>query len=165
MGVIKYKNIEIFNGPIANVDFIPGWDNDMQTYYPHIYITINDNGAITRKTIHLEENSQKEYLQVTIDPADAGALLKHDKRVEAIRRKALEEKLLKTIEKDKMLKIIAGRKIPKGSAGVCFWVGDTLYGKNVGIMIDGKKVFTSIRNVEVCLDIVGSLIDNVMNEV
>lgn len=56
----------------------------------------------------------------------------------------------KTVEKGKLIRVVKGRKIKKGSLGYCFWIGQTPYGVSVGFQHeDGYKEFTSVKNVEV----------------
>lgn len=47
------------------------------------------------------------------------------------------------------IKVVRGRKVPLGTEGVCFWVGDSRYGARVGFKgDDGKTYFTALKNVE-----------------
>jgi hypothetical protein len=50
----------------------------------------------------------------------------------------------------KMLKVVKGRKVPKGTTGECIWIGDGRWGKRVGIKdAAGTAHWTAIANVEV----------------
>lgn len=54
------------------------------------------------------------------------------------------------IGRNKMLRVVAGRKIAKGTEAQCFWYGETRWGFSVGLqMADGSRQFTSASNVEV----------------
>jgi hypothetical protein len=45
--------------------------------------------------------------------------------------------------------VARGRKVKKGTEGLCFWCGESQYGKRVGIKTDsGEKVFTALENVD-----------------
>ena len=50
----------------------------------------------------------------------------------------------------KVLKVVRGRKVSIGTMGTCFWVGDSRWGKRVGIKdAAGTVHWTAISNVEV----------------
>jgi hypothetical protein len=56
----------------------------------------------------------------------------------------------KTIRKYKEVKVVCGRKVPIGTVGRVFWIGQTQFGQKVGIeTASGQRHFTSINNVEV----------------
>jgi hypothetical protein len=48
---------------------------------------------------------------------------------------------------DMMAEVVKGRKIKIGTVGRIFWVGDTRYGRSVGIEVEGNKMFTSAKNI------------------
>lgn len=53
------------------------------------------------------------------------------------------------VRKGAKVKVVRGRKVPIGFAGVVIWVGDAKYGVRVGIKrADGEVAFTAIGNVE-----------------
>lgn len=60
----------------------------------------------------------------------------------------------KEVTKGTLVRVIKGRKIPQGSSGVCFWVGEVLNRytlkceDRVGVEIDGEKVFLPLEYVE-----------------
>jgi hypothetical protein len=57
---------------------------------------------------------------------------------------------LSRIEKNKTVTVVRGRKVPIGTRGQVFWIGNNGYGESVGIIAaDGSKHFTAIGNVEV----------------
>lgn len=65
-------------------------------------------------------------------------------------RKYRAEQELKTPRRGKVVRVVRGRKIPKGTEGRVFWYGRNNYGWGVGIeLADGSKVFTNPNNVEV----------------
>jgi len=60
----------------------------------------------------------------------------------------------KAIRKFKEVKVIRGRKVPIGTAGRVFWIGEKRFGtlmtKTVGIeTASGQRYFTAINNLEV----------------
>ncbi len=52
------------------------------------------------------------------------------------------------IRKGVTVEVIKGRKIPIGTRGVAFWVGEGGYGERVGMMVEGEKVYTALTNVK-----------------
>lgn len=64
-------------------------------------------------------------------------------------RKAEAERLARTPDKGKTIRVVRGRKVPVGTEGLCFWIGPSQFGVRVGIESDGAKYFTAIQNVEV----------------
>lgn len=68
--------------------------------------------------------------------------------VESIRSSDIQK--AQTVEKGKLIRVVRGRKIAKGTVGYCFWVGRTNFGVSVGIQHeDGFREFTALKNVEV----------------
>lgn len=64
--------------------------------------------------------------------------------------RALEaERLAGLPSKGKTVKVVKGRKIPKGTVAEVFWYGETAYGWRVGLEFEGKREFTAAHNVEV----------------
>lgn len=54
------------------------------------------------------------------------------------------------VEKGKRVVVVRGRKVAKGTTGVCIWVGSGTYGDRVGIKDDAGEVhWTALTNVEV----------------
>ncbi len=59
---------------------------------------------------------------------------------------------LKTVRKGSDVKVVRGRKVPVGTTGKVFWIGDTAYGVRVGINTSGgETVWTAVTNVEVVI--------------
>lgn len=55
-------------------------------------------------------------------------------------------------EKGKVIKVVKGRKVAKGTTGVCIWRGRSDYGERVGLKTESGEVFwTALSNVEVVL--------------
>lgn len=74
----------------------------------------------------------------------------------AARAKSAEDaraaRIAATPAKGKTLKVVAGRKVPKGTLGVCIWAGTTRYGERVGLKdADGEVFWTAAKNVAVVL--------------
>lgn len=54
------------------------------------------------------------------------------------------------VRKGKRVVVTAGRKVPKGTEGVVFWIGSGQWGTRVGFNTDdGETVWTALSNVEV----------------
>lgn len=76
-------------------------------------------------------------------------------RINKIRREELiaqrkyeHEQELLIPRRGKVVRVVKGRKVPKGTEGRVFWYGTTQYGRSVGIELnDGTKVFTAEYNV------------------
>lgn len=54
------------------------------------------------------------------------------------------------VERGKQVVVFKGRKVPKGTTGECFWIGDKGWGLNVGIRdASGNVHWTAASNVKV----------------
>ena len=59
-----------------------------------------------------------------------------------------------TPDKGKLVKVFKGRKVPIGTTGRIFWIGDGTYGERVGIKDDkGETHWTASSNIEVIEDV------------
>lgn len=52
------------------------------------------------------------------------------------------------IVKGQTVTVVKGRKVPKGTTGIVFWVGENQWGPQVGFKADGETYFTALGNVE-----------------
>ena len=54
------------------------------------------------------------------------------------------------VNKGDKIKVVRGVKVPKGTTGVAFWVGETKYGTRIGFKNDanGETLWTAASNVE-----------------
>jgi hypothetical protein len=69
--------------------------------------------------------------------------------LEARRARAIAAAEAKAVRKGRRCKVVRGRKVPKGTEGVCIWVGDGHYGERCGIKDDSGTVhWTASKNVE-----------------
>ena len=60
------------------------------------------------------------------------------------------ESRLWVMEKGTPLRVVRGRKVPVGTRGRCFWIGETKYGTRVGLNdAEGTTHWTARGNVEV----------------
>lgn len=97
-----------------------------------------NNRAVIDATPEIEQK-YKEYQEI--------------KRQEYLKKLAEQEAL--EVTKGKKLQVIKGRKILHGTIGICFWAGETRFGRSVGLQLaNGEKVFTAEKNVEIYKEVV-----------
>jgi hypothetical protein len=66
------------------------------------------------------------------------------------RRQEIEEEGANRPKVGRYVRVFKGRKVPVGTEGFVFWSGSNQWGESVGIeTADGKRVFTSVKNVQV----------------
>lgn len=99
------------------------------------------------------------YSEVDATPEMITAYLSHVASVQALKeessRVAQAARRAKEIETERLapkrgrtIKVVKGRKVPIGTSGVCFWVGDGAYGTRVGFKDDaGVTHWTAATNV------------------
>lgn len=118
-----------------------------------------------------EENSQR-FNHAKVDaPAELisayhAAVAAQRKQREDAERAYREAQARSRIEKGKIVKVVKGRKVPRGTVGMVFWEGNNGWGPMVGIALSPKKgpvtgkngktynsytsvVFVAVNNVEV----------------
>ena len=72
----------------------------------------------------------------------------------AVRAKADREREAKAVRKGRHVRVVRGRKVPKGTEGVCIWVGDGTWGERCGIKdAAGVVHWTASKNVEAIDDV------------
>ncbi len=68
---------------------------------------------------------------------------------EAARWEAIRMAEAKQPRKGRIIKVVKGRKVPKGTTGVCIWIGQGDWGTRVGLKTeDGTVYWTAASNVE-----------------
>lgn len=68
---------------------------------------------------------------------------------EAARYAAIEAARAKEPRRGRTIKVVKGRKVPKGTTGVCIWIGEGDWGTRVGLKTeDGTVYWTAASNVE-----------------
>lgn len=68
-----------------------------------------------------------------------------------LRRKSYEEhqaKLARMPQKGKKVRVFKGRKVPIGTVGECFWIGNSKYGQRLGMKVAGETVWVDADNCE-----------------
>lgn len=153
MGRIKFKELLIYEGPLAEFRVHSNWCNSMAEYYPYISIAFvngsgsgsNSNEDIKWARIMADEFvslEQEKLFSVELDQTqvdDLNRILKANR----------EKEETQTIRLHKLVKVVRGRKVPIGTEGEVFWLGDNGFGMTVGLRLRcGKKIFTAMKNVE-----------------
>jgi hypothetical protein len=61
----------------------------------------------------------------------------------------LDDSTRETVQKCDDVVVFKGRKVPVGTEGRVFWMGNNGWGMSVGIeTLDGDRVFTALSNVQ-----------------
>ncbi len=82
----------------------------------------------------------------------AKAIARNEKAAREAHSKALAASDNESVRpsRGKLVQVVRGRKVPKGSVGTVFWLGENKWGWSVGMELpSGERVFTSSGNVEV----------------
>jgi hypothetical protein len=128
----------------------------------HTYARVFDNETGAFKVVFLFSDYGGSYSDetraATVDATESIlALYEADKAVTAAKKalaraeEALEEALSEARRpgRGKTLKVVKGRKIPKGTVGTCFWIGNGDYGVRVGLKTAaGETLWTAASNCE-----------------
>lgn len=147
MGLVKFKDEVIYEGPLGQFEVNSNWCNSMGEYYPfiNVYFVVNSE-KIECSPIKVDgffDPGQSRLFKVDIDSAQ-----KWD--MQRIRQARIEAEEAKTIRLHKVVTVVRGRKVPIGTEGEVFWMGDKGWGMSVGLrLLDGSKVFTAMKNVEI----------------
>lgn len=123
------------------MDYPGAWDNwALPEYYTQGQIL--ENGKLWWCTVPdgTQPNATPEQIEeaATIVRLEAEA-----KRMAELEREA------KTPRKGRLVRVVRGRKVPKGTEGRVFWYDMNQWGWSCGIELqNGERVFTSASNVE-----------------
>lgn len=146
MGTVKYKGEIIYTGPLAEVQLDRNWCDSMAEYYPKLYIRWVEVGEIKSTWIWVPTSAADDWTSKSEIITDVDA--EHELR--SIRDRKAKLLAHNKLEHGKLVRVVRGRKLPRGTEGEIFWMGSTAYGPSIGLrLIDGSKVFTSPNNVEV----------------
>lgn len=136
----------------------------MDSYYTDYYAVVWNPTKNTPETIEYWcDRSEGSHAVATVDAPEEikeaykkhqheehlkyVARLEADRAAEEARKK---EEAAKRPHRGQMLVVVRGRKLSHGTSGVCFWSGETRFGRSVGLKLaNGSKVFTAERNVKV----------------
>lgn len=148
MGLIKLGDEVIYKGLVGKVDINPNWCDSMAEYYPYIVVTYVDaSGEIWTRRVNTDIRLSQYLSEYTIE-VDKD----QSEEIDAIRLREKLKKEASRIDYHKVVKVVRGRKVPRGTVGEVFWMGDSGYGMSVGLrLLDGSKVFTAQNNVEVVM--------------
>jgi hypothetical protein len=135
---------------VAEVHIDGGWNNSMQEYYPSIDLVQFLDGQIVRESIRVGMDVTpakiRAMLVFTPDPIQVAGL-------KAYWQRKADEREAPIVRKGKTVRVIRGRKVPIGTTGLVFWVGDGTYGTRCGFVDESGTVhWTSVANVEVIIN-------------
>lgn len=127
-------------------------DENFVTKFASIGINFQDEVTIDANTWMVELYAEFKAKKIADREAQAAEYLR-------LERKEREEQENKTPRVGKTVKVVRGRKIPKGTVARVFWYGNSGFGLSVGLEIVESiaginvttKKFTSANNVEVVL--------------
>jgi hypothetical protein len=136
------------------------WDGEF-TYYALVWNP--ENGK--PEQIHTGDTRalRNGYAVVDATPEVLAAYKAYQARIEAERleraRAEREKDIRESCEarakapaKGTRVRVVKGRKVPNGTEGECFWVGETQYGTRIGIRDDAGTVHWTAATNAVALD-------------
>jgi len=123
---------------------------DVTSYY---VIAYNQNTTeFDRIYVKCDYPSDEKQASYTLDATDEVKAIWQGRKAAAAKAQREREELIElmTPRVGKLLQVIRGRKVAKGTTGECFWVGNTAFGTRIGIK-DAKGVvyWTAVDNVQV----------------
>jgi hypothetical protein len=153
--MVKLNGKVISEKVAFKVEVCDGWCNSMDTYYPYINVFAMVDGKPTVVDMIpggdcTNPRSLELALEMTPDATmlaeyQAYQIKKEEEHIALINQQERE-----TVRKGRDVLVFKGRKVPKGTVGRVFWIGDNGWGTSVGIeQTNGQKVFTAITNVRV----------------
>jgi len=158
MSIVYYENgVKVKEEHVGLVLSLHERGSFMDSYYTDHYAVVWDPDEKISKSINYWcDRNETSHAIATIDaPEDVKVAFEKYKQethlkivAQAEIERAAEE--ARTPRRGKMLVVTRGRKLPHGTSGVCFWAGETRFGRSVGLKLaSGEKVFTAERNVKV----------------
>jgi hypothetical protein len=94
------------------------------------------------------QNTNGSY-EVDATPEVQAAYGAYSNHVAEMQRLADVEREFNRVDKGKFVTVARGRKVPKGTRGQVFWIGNNGFGTSVGIITaTGEKHFTALTNVD-----------------
>lgn len=127
----------------------------MDSYYSDYYMNVWDAEAKATKEIFLfTDRAEKVEVLYNVDAtpevkAEYEAM-KAEREYQAL--VAEQERRERIPGRGKTLKVVRGRKVPKGTVGTCIWTGNGQWGERVGLKTaSGEVHWTAMSNVEVVL--------------
>ena len=140
------------NVPYVIVRTGPGQYEEVQTYKgpgvfpPDSAASYALQGVERAPTVDAPEEHVVEYTEhVRVIEA---ARVRTEREAYEARCAAQEKARREAPAKGKVLRVVKGRKVPKGTEGVCIWIGSGAYGERVGIKdAKGEIHWTASSNV------------------
>ena len=128
----------------------------------HYAVVLNDDGTTSKVTTYNSEFSARPHTvivdapQSDIDAYEEGIRVAEEKsarkkreRQIAIAQHDAKKRILTQWGKGDTVRVFKGRKVPKGTVGLCIWTGDGDYGRRCGIKdAKGTVHWTACTNVE-----------------
>lgn len=145
----------------------PGTKGETVTSYEGKVVSTYSNGTYNDDYYYavvyeLDENDEPIYSDVmyhtTAFATNGGAVIDapewvledYDSLLSQINREKAEAAYRNDVRRGNTVRVVKGRKIPKGTTAEVFWIGSTRFGTSVGLELpSGERVFTSKHNVEV----------------
>jgi hypothetical protein len=107
---------------------------------PQYDVSIDAPPGVIRLYEHARAHRKLELTKSAADYQKA----QDDKRAEIERKRP---------DRGRLVRVVKGRKVPKGTEGVCIWIGMTQYGQRVGLKdAAGTVHWTAATNVEAVAD-------------
>lgn len=129
-----------------------------------VAVVLEDDGSYSEVAVwsdygwHPSQKFERAEADATYEQQAAWLMLKDCRRLvkehaldeaRRARNKAALEAEAKKPAKGRKVKVVRGRKVPVGTVGRCFWVGQGGYGERVGIQTaDGTTYWTAASNCE-----------------
>ncbi len=144
------------NGEITHIGqclSVSTWYNssmDITSYYVNVYNPVT--GKFESIYVNCDFPSDEKQATYTIDATPEVQAIWKAKQDAIYKARIERDELiaLMTPSKGKRLQVIRGRKVPLGTEGMCFWIGNNGYGESVGIKdANGTVYFTASKNVQV----------------
>lgn len=150
MAIIQKDGTKTHEGMCLMSDTWYNSSMDVMSYYVIAYNV--DTKQFDRLYVNCDFPSDGPQATFTIDATPEVIAIWEAKKAAEIKAQRERQELidLMTPAKGKRLEVIRGRKVPHGTTGICFWIGNGGYGMSVGIKdANGNVHFTAINNVQV----------------
>ena len=163
MSIVKKNGTETYAGKVVEVYskviqvMSDMWDDEIRA------VVLEDDGTYSTKSIGYRDfarDNDQAKVDATPEQIEVYKTFKANEEAAYKARMAAEAaaKETATVKVGKMIHVVRGRKVAKGTAGLVFWLGHNQWGKSVGFRTSDNKGadgrwsdvhFTSLGNVEV----------------
>ncbi|MGH7175619.1 MAG: hypothetical protein ACREGR_04660 [Minisyncoccia bacterium] len=133
--------------------YLPGLEQPAQDYDTGVVYEV-----VTDWKVDATEDVMARFAEYEVARREREA--EEARKREEARQVAEAEKERRTVRRGKLVRVNRGRKVPKGTEGVCVWVGSGTYGDRVGVATSDRKgpdgryldvAWTALSNVDVVL--------------